>query len=104
MEQAVVVDESDLLLLSFYELCLYAVRYVSEASSSGPRGVGWGLVRRLGCEINGAVALGDLCGGLLRVLADETVDVAVGERLCTASGGQHACVECNARLVTCRTD
>ena len=87
MEQAVVVDESDLLLLSFYELCLYAVRYVSEASSSGPRGVGWGLVRRLGCEINGAVALGDLCGGLLRVLADETVDVAVGERLCVAGGG-----------------
>ncbi len=98
------VDESDFLLLPFYELSLYAVRHVSEASSSGSGGVVWGFVRRLGCKIDGAVALGDLCGGLFRVLADEIVDVAMGERLCAASGGQHASVERNARLVTCWTD
>ena len=87
MAETTVVDESTSLLLSVYEFCLYAVRHFSEASCRGSRGLVWGLIRRLGGKINRAVALGDLCGRLFRILANEALDVAVGERLCVAGGG-----------------
>ena len=86
MPETTMVDEPHFRFLSIHDVCVHAVRHVCEACRRGPRGLVWDYVGRLACKGDGAIALGDLCVSLFRFLANEIVDVAVGERLYVAGG------------------
>ena len=97
------MDEPHLLLLSVYDLHLYAVRYVSQTRSSRSRSLVWVSPRRMGSEAHRAIPLGHLWSRRVRVLENAFLDVAVGGHLRTAGRNQHARVEHVERHVSGRS-
>lgn len=92
------MDEPDVWVLSVYDICLHAVRYVPEACGPRPGGMVWVYAGRVGGQVNRAVPLGNLRGWGIRLLADEALDVAMGCCLCATDRDQHVGVDWNERL------
>ena len=97
------MDEPHLLLLSVYDLHLYAVRHVSQTRGARPRSLVWVSPRRMGSEAHRAIPLGHLWSRRVRVLENAFLDVAVGGHLRAAGRNQHARVERAAGHVSRRS-